>query len=79
MERAFLRFHEESTLSLVPTLPDTGFVRLKTILTVIPISKSLLWEKVRSGEFPRPVRFGRVTMWRAQDVHLLMQRIEKGT
>ncbi len=61
-----------------PALPETGFVRLKTILAVIPISKSLLWEKVRKGEWPQPIRWGRVTMWRAEDVRRLVAQIEKG-
>lgn len=59
-------------------LPKTGFVRLPTILTHIPVSKSLFWDKVRKGEFPKPVKLGRVTMWRAEDIQNLVRQIEEG-
>ena len=52
------------------TLPETGFVRLSAILAVIPVSKSTFWEKVRTGGFPNPVKLGRITMWRAEDIRI---------
>ena len=37
-------------------LPATGFVRLPTILKLIPVSRSSWWAGVRSGRFPEPVK-----------------------
>ena len=54
-------------------LPDTGFVRLSTILKIIPISKSTWWAGVKSGRFPKSVKLGcRITAWRVQDIHDLI-------
>jgi len=61
------------------TLPKTGFVRLKQILSPIgpiPVSKSTWWAGIKDGRFPKPVKLGsRITVWRAEDIHAL---IEKG-
>jgi predicted DNA-binding transcriptional regulator AlpA len=59
------------------TLPDIGFVRLKTILKIIPICKSTWWNKVKSGEFPQPVKLGeRTTAWRVEDIRELIGEFE---
>lgn len=56
-------------------IPATGFVRLPQILALVPIGKSSWWAGVRDGRYPQPVRpspFGRVTVWRAEDIHTLL-------
>jgi prophage regulatory protein len=58
------------------TIPETGFVRLAQILTVIPVGKTCWWEGVRSGRYPKPVKLSpRCTAWRAEDIHLLILQI----
>jgi prophage regulatory protein len=60
-------------------LPETGFLRLKSILAPygpIPVSKSTWWAGVKDGRFPKPKKLGaRVTVWRVEDIREL---IEKG-
>lgn len=58
-------------------LPATGFIRLPQILAVIPIGKSTWWAGVKSRRFPQPVRpspFGRVTVWRVEDIRQLVEQ-----
>lgn len=58
------------------TIPETGFVRLREVLTVIPVGKTCWWEGVKSGRFPKPVKLSvRCTAWRAEDIHELIQRL----
>jgi len=40
-------------------LPETGFVRLSTILKVIPISKSTWWAGVKSGRYPKSIKLSK--------------------
>ena len=63
-------------------IPETGFLRLTQIVgnkktgipPLIPISKSTFWAKVRTGEYPRPVKLGpRTTAWRAEDIRKLIE------
>lgn len=60
-------------------LPATGYVRLRQVLEVIPICRSAWWAGVQSGKYPQPVRhhpFGRVTVWRADDIRALLAATE---
>jgi predicted DNA-binding transcriptional regulator AlpA len=55
-------------------MPDTGFVRLPTILRVFPVSRSSWWAGVKSKRYPQPVKLGpRITAWRASDIRELIE------
>ena len=60
-----------------PNVPQTGFLRVKQILAPngpIPVSKSTWWAGVKDGRFPQPMKLGkRVTVWRAEDIHALIE------
>ncbi|RVH97619.1 helix-turn-helix transcriptional regulator [Sinorhizobium meliloti] len=62
--------------------PATGYVRLKQILGPrgpLPISRSGFWAGVKGGKFPKPRKISeRVTVWRAEDIHALLAKIERG-
>lgn len=54
-------------------LPATGFFRLPSILTIIPVSKSTWWAGIKTGRFPKPVKLGaRITVWRVEDIRMLI-------
>lgn len=64
-----------STASHQP-IPVTGFVRIRQILAVIPVSASTWWAGVASGKFPKPIKLGhRTTVWRAEDIHALIESL----
>lgn len=53
------------------SLPDEALVRLDVLRTwgLIPFSTSTLWRKVRSHDFPAPIKASpNVTAWRVGDV-----------
>jgi prophage regulatory protein len=57
-------------------MTEDRFLRLKDILgdksmgtqPIIPISKSAWWSGVSSGRYPKPVKLGRVSVWRASEI-----------
>lgn len=53
---------------------EERLLRLKEILKDwIPVSKSHWWEQVRLGNYPQPVKLGRmVTAWKLSDIMNLM-------
>lgn len=67
----------------MPSLPETGFLRLTQIIgnpkavppvpPTIPVSKSTWWAGVKSGRFPKPVKLGRCTCWRVEDIRELIE------
>ena len=59
-------------------LPEEGYVRLSTILKVLPISKSTWWAGVKSGIYPKSYKLGsNITAWRAEDIKALMESFSK--
>lgn len=41
---------------------------------LLPMGETTIWDKVRSGEFPKPVKLSeRVTVWRLSDVQAWMK------
>ena len=67
-------------------LPETGFLRLSQIVgnpkanppipPIIPISKSSWWAGVKSGKFPKPIKFStRCVGWRVADLDALEERL----
>jgi prophage regulatory protein len=50
-------------------LPDTGFIRLHTVLQHIPVGKSSWWAGGASGRFPMSYKIGpRTTAWKVEDI-----------
>jgi predicted DNA-binding transcriptional regulator AlpA len=60
--------------------PETGFVRLPQVLSVIPLGKTCWWEGVKSGRFPKPIKLSaRCTAWRAEDIRTLIKDLGQQT
>ena len=54
---------------LAKPLPESGLVRLPTILAVFPISRTGLYNRIKAGDFPAPIKLGpRTSAWRAEEV-----------
>jgi prophage regulatory protein len=63
-------------------LPEAGFLRLPQIIgdpaaeppipPIIPVKKTCWWDGVKAGRFPKPVKLGRCTMWRVEDIRTLI-------
>ncbi len=67
-------------------LPQTGYLRLSQIIgnkksdppipAIIPVCSSTFWNKVKSKEWPAPVKLSaNVTAWRVEDIRELIERI----
>lgn len=59
-------------------LPETGFIRLSEVLTLIPVGKTTWWLGVKTGRYPTPVKLSEsTTAWRCEDIRELIQRLGK--
>lgn len=57
-------------------LPADGFLRLKQVLALIPVSASVWWQGVREGRFPKGVKLSaNTTAWRAADIARLIEQL----
>jgi predicted DNA-binding transcriptional regulator AlpA len=53
-----------------------GFLRLRQVLEIIPVSKSVWWEGCKTGRFPKPVKLGpRTTAWKVEDINALVKTL----
>ena len=60
----------------IEVLPETGFVRLSTVLRVIPVSRSSWWQGVKSGKYPAPIKISaNTTAWKAEDIRDLIAQL----
>ena len=58
-------------------LAPEAYVRQKLLLQIVPISNATLWRKVKSVEFPRPVKFSpMVTAWRVSEVRAWLEQFK---
>lgn len=56
-------------------LPESGYLRLKEVLALIPVSKSTWYKGVADGRYPKPTnRFGpRIAAWDAREIRRLLE------
>ncbi len=55
--------------ALSESLQTAGFLRLRDVLKIIPVSKSHWWAGCKNGKYPKPYKLGpRITAWRAKDI-----------
>lgn len=62
--------------SEVLSLPKQGLIRERTLLPFVGFSSSTLWRKVNKCEFPKPVKYGRITAWLAEEVHEWLEQLK---
>lgn len=50
-------------------IPEEGFIRLPTVLKVLGISRTALYNGIARGDFPKPVRLGpRMSAWKVEEI-----------
>lgn len=78
-------FNEVQVNCKSSNIPSEGFVRIGQIIgdkkreltPVFPVSKSTWWSGVKTGKYPKPVKHGGSTFWRAEDIHALIKSVQK--
>lgn len=54
-------------------IPDEALLRFSEFEPMIPLRKSAWWRGVSEGRFPKPVKLGRTSAWRAKDIKKLLE------
>lgn len=66
-----------------PALPETGFLRIRDIIGdrrrgipgLIPVSAATWYSWIAAQRAPKPVKLGRTSVWRAEDIRTLIERL----
>jgi predicted DNA-binding transcriptional regulator AlpA len=57
---------------------ENGFMRLKSVLSLFPVSKATWWNGCRTGKFPKPYKLcPNVTAWKVSEINELLLSFEK--
>lgn len=62
--------------SKVQSRDDLRLMRVDQVLEVVPVSRATLYRMIRKGEFPKPCRIGRLTVWPHSDVRAWVNRVK---
>jgi predicted DNA-binding transcriptional regulator AlpA len=57
---------------------DDFFVRLPYIKAALQCSKTKVYELIKRGLLPVPLKLGRNSLWRKRDLRALVRKIEQG-
>lgn len=52
------------------TLPAEGYARLPTVMHVVGLRHSQIYERMAAGRFPRPVKYGRTSLWPVDEIRV---------
>ena len=56
------------------TLPDFGYLRLKEVLKIFPVSRTHWYDGIKTGVYPKPDRLSDgVAAWRVADIKKLCE------
>ena len=72
--------------SISPQLPVIGFLKIKQIIgspksippipALLPIGRTTFLNRVKSGEYPQPIKLGvKSTAWRVEDILELISKV----
>jgi len=60
-------------------LPETGFIRLPDVLSLIPVSKSTFYDGIQKGIYPAPIKLSeRTSAWRVEEIRQLIESFAGG-
>lgn len=60
------------------TLPAQGFIRLATVLALIPVGKTAWYDGIKKGIYPAPVKLSeRTAAYRVEDIRALIASHDK--
>ena len=60
------------------TTPHAGFLRIKGVLSKIPVSRATWYAGIKTGKYPKPIRLSEgVSVWRVADIDALCRQIEQ--
>ena len=57
----------------------TGLLRIRQVLARIPVSRAYFYELISADERLRPIKFGSLSFWTAEQIDALERRIRDGT
>ena len=58
-------------------LPSFGYLRLKQFIPAFGFSKATFYRGIARGILPTPIKWGRASLWRAEDIRNVLEHFEE--
>lgn len=49
-------------------VPDTRLLRMPQVLDRVGLKKTVIYERIKAGTFPKPIKLGSASAWHAQEI-----------
>lgn len=70
----------KAALAQFELLPDSAFVRLPVVISLLSCSKSTLWRLVKQSTLPPPTKYGkRISAWRVGDLRQALKNFKNSS
>ncbi|OOS01188.1 hypothetical protein B0186_04480 [Canicola haemoglobinophilus] len=53
------------------------FYSTKTICKMLDVSRAYIYEAVQAGNFPKPIKVGRLNRYKAADIHAYINQLQE--
>ena len=54
-------------------IPESGFIRIKQVFAVFPVSRTAWYDGIKKGIYPAPVKLSeRTAAWKVSDIRALL-------
>ena len=76
----FDNFYNQSGATMEKnTYAEVRYYSTATICKMLDVSRAWLWDQVNAGHFPKPIKFGRLARYKAEDVERFLANQEQVT
>lgn len=66
-------------MDISKTNKQSCFMRLHQVLEVFPVSRAKFYKGIQAGEYPKPLKHGRMSLWRSEDIQNLLKQVEESS
>jgi len=68
------RTTDQVVATLPPALPTSAWLKLDQVLLFFPFSRAQLYRLIAAGQFPKPKKIGRLSVWHSRELRALLDR-----
>ncbi len=69
----FKQANENSPLAL-----DNRLIRLPEVMKIVPLCKVKIYQMIKDGVFPAPIKIGRASLWETDAIRFFLQQLKEG-
>ncbi len=61
----------------LPSTIDNRLIRLPEVLKIVPLCKVKIYQMIKDGFFPAPLKIGRASLWEIDAIRFFLQQLRE--